>query len=112
MGGVGAILAERVLVGSTGGARALGEVRCNEQVIAMRGAWIKLLSMAAAMGAVVVLPNTGCTRELRQGVVSGATSFLSDATYGLLAELLPFPLGEGAGGTGGDDPFSDVPLQM
>ena len=60
----------------------------------------------------VFLAGSGCTRQLRDGVVSGAASFVADATYGILAELLPFPLVDVSNGGGGEDPFSDEPLQM
>jgi len=67
----------------------------------------------SALAVFAVLCNTACTRELREGVLSGASSYAADAAYGLLAELLPFPLGDASGGSGGgDDPFGDVPLQM
>lgn len=70
--------------------------------------------MHTGIAALALLPGVGCSTELRSGVVSGVSSFLADATYGILAELLPVPLGTGGnGGNGGGDPFeNDVPLQM
>lgn len=70
--------------------------------------------LQASMAATALLPGVGCSMELRSGVVSGVSSFVADATYGILAELLPIPLGSGGnGGNGGGDPFeNDEPLQM
>lgn len=61
----------------------------------------------------IILAATGCSRQLREGVLSGAANYATDATYGVLAQLLPFPLGAAApADNSGGDPFTDVPLQM
>jgi hypothetical protein len=56
--------------------------------------------------------NVGCSRELREALVSGLAAYVTDATYGLLAEWLPFPLADAPTGSNSDDPFSDPPLQL
>jgi hypothetical protein len=71
---------------------------------------LSLIAAAVALSLIGVT-STGCARELRDGFISGASSFAADVTYGLLAELLPFPLGNGTNNAP-DDPFADDPLQM
>jgi len=70
-----------------------------------------ILSLGLVLAAFLLPQSAGCTTELRDGVLSGASSFAADATYGLLAEFLPFPLASVPGGGGNDDPFTDQPLQ-
>jgi len=71
-----------------------------------------MFAVLFAILSLLIQSSLGCTRQLREGIVSGGASFAADATYGILAELLPFPLVNVTGGTGGDDPFADEPLQM
>lgn len=67
---------------------------------------------AGTMLAAMLGTNIGCSRELTDALVSGLAAYVGDATYGLLAEWLPFPLGDAPDGNGGGDPFSDPPLQL
>lgn len=69
-----------------------------------RAAWVLL--------GFVLLPSWGCATDLRDSVAAGAYSFVTDATYGLLAEWLQTPLRGGTGTATDEDPFGDVPLQM
>ena len=77
----------------------------------MRGTSKRTFAATAVLLAMLVGSTTGCSRELRDGFIAGAASFAADVTYGLLAELLPFPLGN-ATNNNPDDPFADDPLQM